>query len=320
MPGLVTYKFRMVHIPAVQHKAADAVSCYPTGPSNPDMMSPPDDIAASGASAIPSLFNPSGHSFLTGICCREPPASYNTIDDELASLVSSSWPSLGTASVATASDTNMVQLMSIIESGFPEFCHELPPALCEHHQFHDHLYTVDGIILYKACTPIPPSFCHHVLTILHSAHQGVTSMTAHAETTLFWPDNPSHHRHTNCHHCNRIAPSQPNVPPFPPVLPAYPFQCTSADFSHYNCCGWQTFKLAHHRTGTSRIQGPNWLFIPDECARNGGPSSPHQSILQGLGSTPLPVICSPPTLKLQSRNWRQNCQTTHHQQQTHMAV
>ena len=84
------YKFGMVHIPGVQHKAADAVSRYPTGPSNPDMMSPPDDIATSGASAIPSLFNPSGHSLLTGIRCREPPASYSTIGDKLASLVSSS--------------------------------------------------------------------------------------------------------------------------------------------------------------------------------------------------------------------------------------
>ena len=120
-------------------------------------------------------------------------------------------------------------------SGFPEFCHELPPTLHEYHQFHDHLYTVDGVILSKAHTVIPPSLHQHVLTFLHSAHQGVTSMTANAETTIFWPGITLAitASRTNCHHRNRMAPSQPNAPPFPPVLPAYPFQCISADFFHY---------------------------------------------------------------------------------------
>ena len=84
------YKFFMMHFPGIQHKAADTVFHHPIGHTNPDMMLLPDDIAASGASDIPPLFNPSGHSFLTGICCRERPASCTTVDDELASLVSSS--------------------------------------------------------------------------------------------------------------------------------------------------------------------------------------------------------------------------------------
>ena len=116
--------------------------------------------------------------------------------------------------LATASDTNMVQLTSIIESGFPEFRHELPPALCECHHFRDHLYIVDGVILYKSCTVIPPSRRQHVLTVLHSAHQGVTSMTARAETTVFWPGITPAITATqaNCHHCNRMAPSLLSFP------------------------------------------------------------------------------------------------------------
>ena len=207
------------------------------------MIPLPDDITASGTTAIPSLFNLSGHSFLTGIHCRELPESYTTIDDELASLVSAylntlviTWDCI---KVATASDTNMVQLISIIESGFPKFHHELPQALREYHQFHDRMYTVDGKIPYKAHTVIPPSLCQHacILTALHSAHQGVTSMTAHAETTVFWPGlTPAiTTKQTNCHHCNPtcMVPSQPNAPPFPPLLPVYPFQCISAYFFHF---------------------------------------------------------------------------------------
>ena len=244
-----TVRYKFTHAPDVWHRAADAVSCHPTGPANPDMMLLPDDIAASGASAIPSPFNPSGHSFLSGIRCREPAAPYTTIaitSDRIK--------------VAIASDTNMVQLISIIESGFPEFRHELPPALREYHQCRDHLYTVDGVILYKSRTVISTSLRQHVLTVLHSARQGLTSMITRAETSVFWPGITPAITATraNCYHCSRMAPSQPNAPPLPPVLPAYPFQCISAwllslQGQQLPCCGWQIFQLAHHRTGTSRI-------------------------------------------------------------------
>ena len=116
----------------------------------------------------------------------------------------------------------MVQLISILESGFPEFRHELSAALCKYHQFQDHLYTVDGVILYKSRTSSPPSLRQHDLTVLHSAHQGVTSMTARAETAVFWPGITA----------TALGPSQPDAQPFP-LVSAYPFQCISADFFHY---------------------------------------------------------------------------------------
>ena len=59
---------------------------------------------------------------------------------------------------------DMATLLHIIESGFPQFRHELPAALREYHQFRDHLYTVDGVILYKHRIVIPPS----LLTLLTS--------------------------------------------------------------------------------------------------------------------------------------------------------
>ena len=137
--------------------------------------------------------------------------------------------------MATASDTNMVEPISIVESRFLKFCHELPPALCKYHQFCDHLYTVDGIIIYKAIalSSHPPSAnMSSMYFIQRTMYQGMSYMTALAETTTFWPGiitaiTPTQ---TNCHHCNRMTPSQLNVPPFPPVLPSYLFQCISADF------------------------------------------------------------------------------------------
>ena len=53
------YRFRMVHIPGVRHKAADAVSRHPTGTTKPDLLVLPDDIAAATATlaALPQLDN-----------------------------------------------------------------------------------------------------------------------------------------------------------------------------------------------------------------------------------------------------------------------
>ena len=187
------YRFRMVYIPGVRHKPADAVSRHPTGPKTPEMLILPDDIATTSDSPTPPPPHPYQCSFLDHIRCVEPRLASCSlaIHDQLASSALSALCTIAVTwdrvKVATASDHDMVHLMSIIESGFPIFRHELPPALPEYYQFCDQLYTVDGVILYKDRIVIPPSLRQHVLSVLHSAHQGVTSMTARAETTVFWP-------------------------------------------------------------------------------------------------------------------------------------
>ena len=58
------YRFRMVHIPGVRHKATDAVSCHPTGTTKPDLLVLLDDIAATAAlAALPQLDAPDAHSW-----------------------------------------------------------------------------------------------------------------------------------------------------------------------------------------------------------------------------------------------------------------
>ena len=281
------YRFRMVF--GVRHKAADAVSRHPTGPKTPEIRILPDDIATTSDSPTPPPPDAYQCSFLDHIRCDEPPLTSCSlaIDDQLASSVlrtlAVTWDRV---KVATASDRDMVHLMSIIDSAFPNFRHELPPALREYYQFCDHLYTVDSIILYKDRIVIPPSLRQHVLSVLHSAHQGVTSMIAHAETTVFWPGiTPAIiASRTNCYHCNRMAPSQPSVPPSPPVPPAYPFQCVCADFFCYKGIHYliivdrySNWPIIERATEGSQglISCLRCIFttfgIPDECATDGGP-------------------------------------------------
>ncbi|KAK3704765.1 hypothetical protein QZH41_000934 [Actinostola sp. cb2023] len=178
------YRFRMIHIPGVQHKAADAVSRHPTGSTNPDLLKLTDDIAAIDLTL---------YSIMAGTRCNEPQleSCSHEIDNQLTSSAVSALSTLAITwdrvKLATTSDEDLSQLASIIESGFPRSRHELPATLHEYFQFHEHLYTVDGVILYKDRIVIPTALRQQILAILHSAHQGVTSMTARAESTVFWP-------------------------------------------------------------------------------------------------------------------------------------
>ena len=194
------YRFQMVHISGVHHKVLDAVSHHPTGSTNPDLLPLPDDIAAVKNPTSFFPFDPTMHPFLAGICCEELPqeSCSHKIDDKLTSSAVSALSTMAITwdrvKLAITSDKDLIQLVSIIESGLPESHHKIPPALHEYYQFCKHLYTVDGVILYKDHIIIPPSLYQHIVAILHSAHQGITSITAHVESSVFLA------RHYPCHH------------------------------------------------------------------------------------------------------------------------
>ena len=124
--------------------------------------------------------------------------------------------------------------------------HRLPLALREYYQFCEHLYTVNGVILYKNCIVIPPSLRQHVLAVLHSAHQGVTFMKARADSTLFWTGiTPAITAlQETCNSCNRMPPSQPSAPPSPTV---YLCRLLPPQRGQLSCCRRLLLQLAHKR-------------------------------------------------------------------------
>ncbi|KAK4316669.1 hypothetical protein Pmani_012195 [Petrolisthes manimaculis] len=137
--------------------------------------------------------------------------------------------------LTTSSDPSMIQLLHFITDGFPD-CHlDLLPDLRPYHPFHDSLTSVDGIVLYNDRVIIPQSLHHRVLQTLHSAHQGVSQMCSHVESSFFWPDmTPAIiEKWEHCSSCNRMTPSQPSVPPTPPVQPAYSFQSLVSHYFHH---------------------------------------------------------------------------------------
>ena len=276
----------MFHIPGVRHRATNCLSRHPTGA--PERLYLPDDIAT--ISSIPATFlhSPSLMAGLRTLAPHEDTIEVCTISSAMCALESLhlesfTWDRVRTA---TASDDNMQALLGTVEAGMPEFRHELPPPLREYFQFRDELSTVDGVILYKDRLVIPPSLREEVLAHLHAAHQGVTSMTARAESSIFWPGiSPAIAAlRARCNQCNRIAPSNPSAPPTPLLSPAYPFQCVCADFFHYKGCNYlvvvdrySNWPIVERSTqgATGLISCLRRIFvtkgIQDELASDGGP-------------------------------------------------
>ena len=176
-------------------------------------------------------------------------------------------------------------LLQLIESGLPDSRNQYPPPLREYFQFRDHLHTIDGVVMYKDRIVIPPILRNEVLSALHSAHQGVTTMTSRAESSVFWPGISTAMIETRaqCSHCNRIAPSNPNAPPAPLIPPDYPFQCICADSFHHRgiyylvivdrYSNWPIIERSNGANGLIDCLRRTFVTfgIPTELASDGGP-------------------------------------------------
>ena len=283
------YRFKMVHIPGVKNRASDATSRYPTGDPTPPKMLLSDDIS--------NIVHPTPRGELKSplqLLADIHLDNQRSLDDmetilmcstvtQLNDLQTVDWNQVRTA---TNSDADMLSLLSIIEAGMPDHRGQLPPELKDYHQFREHLYSIDGVIIYKNRIVIPPSLRQNCLAALHAAHQGVSSMISRAETSIFWPGITTdiHTTRANCTYCNQMAPSQAALPPVPPVIAAYPFQCICADYFHYQgvsylvivdrYSNWPIVERAQDGSkGLITVLRRTFATygIPDELSSDGGP-------------------------------------------------
>ena len=246
----LAFNFRMMYVPGVKNKVADTLSRSPTG--DPERLHLSDDTA--NLSAF-SLFN--------------------------TPLQAVTWER-----IKVASSTELHHLVGLIEEGFPTTQQDTPKDLKPYLKFRDHLSTADGVALYKDRVVVPPSLRREVLSTLHSAHQGTSSMLSRAETSVFWPGivNDIHSIRLTCPQCNRNAPSNPNAPPTPLTNPTYPFQLICADYFHHKgqyylvvvdrYSNWPIVEKAEHGSiGLIKCLKRTFTTfgIPEELASDGGP-------------------------------------------------
>lgn len=260
---------------------------------------------SSGIAHTPPLYIPT--QLIAGINTEDQLHSHlmeNGLQETLLSTLHSThtvnWEQVQTA---TSSDDNMLLLLSTIEDGIPALKSDLPQSIREYHQHRNHLYSSDGVVIYKNRIVIPPSLRPACLSALHAAHQGTASMISKAESSIFWPGitQDIQATRTNCSPCNRMAPSQSALPPTPPTLAEYPFQCICADYCHYKGCNYLVIVDRYS----------NWPIV--ERAKDGALglidvlrqtfvirwrpriySSHHQAIHANLGSATSPQLCGIP--------------------------
>ena len=154
---------------------------------------------------------------------------------------------------ATEKDHELGAIREVVESGGYRDVLEAKAQFQDYKLIMEKLSALEGVLLYKGRAVIPPSLRTEVLSILHSAHQGVSSMHRRAESCVYWPGITEDIRRVRlrCESCNRFAPSQPAPPPTPLPQPQYPFELIAADFC--------TFKGYTYLVCVDRYSG--WLSV-----------------------------------------------------------
>ena len=266
----------------MRNHTSDALSRHPSGTRNPPRLHLQDDIATP-TTTCPSINTP------TIASISEPPLDEDE-DHGLAialcaaiTITPINWEDL---QIATAADPALQDLTYYIEEGTPTDKHSLPPAIRDYHQYLGDLSVVDGVICRGERLIIPTSLRPACLSALHAAHQGTSSMTARASTSIFWPGITGDIQATRnqCPTCNANAPSQPAMPSTTPINPEYPFQHICADYFHHEgsaylvlvdrYSGWPIVTPAcNGATGLATTLRDTFATfgIPDTLTSDGGP-------------------------------------------------
>ena len=251
------WHFRVEHLPGTTNLAADAASRYPVMDA---------ELSALSVADLSEVI-------ITAAISRE--------TEEVTSI---SWSRLAEE---TRKDHILSTLMTAIQEGF---CGDYP-SLSEYVRYRDSLYIADGVVLYQDRVVVPLVLRQTVLSNLHSAHQGVSSMQLRAQAIVFWPGMTASIQETRsrCQECNRNAPSQPPTPTEPAIPPSTPFEQVFSDFFEF---GGHHYLVAGDRlSGWSEVfstpSGSTWsgsrgliaclrsLFstfgVPEELSSDGGP-------------------------------------------------
>jgi len=245
-------RFKILHKPGKLHLAPDAMSRHP--------VETKDEVEISASEILAGIRLPDSECIIAS----------NQVGDNFRAVT------FDRVKEETLKDSQMMKLIHYIQAGFPESKDHLPLELHEFWIVRYSLFIIDGVIMcsdrkreldhnkllshssifqddvYRIV--IPPSLRKEVISVLHSAHQGVTAMNERARSIVYWPGitNDIQRCRENCNSCNLIAPSNPRLPPIEPLIPKVPFESIVCDYFQFK--GWYYFVAADRLSGWTELQ------------------------------------------------------------------
>ena len=223
------YAFRTAYCLGKWHRGADAVSRNPThNPSDSTIStrSNASDIDIAYVERISDQLHQKIASHIQALEQRDnnshPDINNYTISTKLAQEY--------------ISDPTYQLLAIKIKNGFPNTQEQLDPKIRDYCDTRNHLTVIGNIILMDSQIVIPISMRKYVLSTLHVAHQGITSMCSWANESMYWTGLNRGIRLTryNCKSCNKITPQQHQEPLIIISSLSWPFQKISADYFKKN--------------------------------------------------------------------------------------
>lgn len=148
------WAFDIIHVPGKTNHAADAASRHPT---------PEGKVLG-----------------LTTLDLTEPIIAA-AIQRDTQSTLSVSWEQLAKE---TVNNTDTKSLLTMVHNGILHEARQ-DPQISPYWQYRHGFYELDGVTLYNDRVVVPPSLRSRVLRILHSAHQGVSTMSNRARSVVF---------------------------------------------------------------------------------------------------------------------------------------
>ena len=262
------FTFNIVYTPGVANKGADAVSRNPVSKDSNPLIT--DDIA----------------DHMDNI----PPSCFAILNTQHLSVTDDFHLPYSKLREAILSDDLYQSLQQLISNGFPVTKKGLKPELQAFWNLRDRLtQAARGIILMDHRIVVPSKCRRDILRLLHSAHQGVSSMKRRANECVYWPfmNKDLKNIRINCEYCNKIAPKQTKETLILTPDPAFPFQQVAADYFHVKghtylvlvdrYSGWFTLSYFKANTATSQnlIEECSALFsaygAPEIFSSDGGP-------------------------------------------------
>ena len=246
-----TRRYSLVHVPCKDHSTPDATSRHPTGTaehmeinsitSSPDRLSKvfleglrvqPMDHELEESLAIEQNVLGLSLSALASTNSSLPDPSQHTANLNSINMEVMTWSQVKEAS---SRDSTVTLLAEMVRAGLPEEKNQWPAQVEQYYWARDSLTTVGPVVLYRDRIVVPTCLQPQILDHLHSAHQGVSGMSARATAAVYWPGMQDDiiKKRAACSSCNSSTPSQPAPPPTPLPQPSFPFEQVCSDyFSH----------------------------------------------------------------------------------------